>query len=74
VVVGLSDDEWGQRLVAVVVPGERGSMGGDELKEVVRHRLRSSKTPETIEFWPELPRTDTGKLLRRQVVAQLTGD
>jgi len=30
------------------------------------------KTPEIIEFWPELPRTDTGKLLRRTVVARLT--
>ncbi len=73
VVVGMPDDEWGQRLVAVVVAGEHGSLGSDELKEVVRGRLRSSKTPETIEFWPELPRTDTGKLLRRQVIAQLAG-
>ena len=38
----------------------------------MRSRLRSSKTPEAIEFWPELPRTDTGKLLRRTVVARLT--
>ena len=34
-------------------------------------QLRSSKTPEHIEFWDELPRTDTGKLLRRTVVARL---
>jgi acyl-CoA synthetase (AMP-forming)/AMP-acid ligase II len=73
VVVGLPDDEWGQRLVAVVVASQPGSMSGDELREVVRTRLRSSKTPEAIEFWPELPRTETGKLLRRQVVARLTG-
>jgi len=73
-VVGLPDDEWGQRLVAAVVAGEGRSMSAEELKGVVRDRLRSSKTPETIEFWPELPRTDTGKLLRRQVVAQLTDD
>jgi acyl-coenzyme A synthetase/AMP-(fatty) acid ligase len=39
---------------------------------MVRGRLRSSKTPEAIEFWTELPRTDTGKLLRRSVVARLT--
>ena len=38
---------------------------------MVREQLRSSKTPESIEFWPELPRTDTGKLLRRQIVARL---
>ncbi len=41
------------------------------LRDEVRQRLRSSKTPETIEFWPELPRTDTGKLLRRVVADKL---
>ncbi len=71
VVVGLPDDEWGQRLVGVVVRGEDGGVGEDELRELVRARLRSSKTPEHIEFWDELPRTDTGKLLRRTVVARL---
>ena len=73
-VVGLPDDEWGQRLVAVVVGAPGTSVTADQLKDAVRDRLRSSKTPEVIEFWSELPRTDTGKLLRRQVVAQLAGD
>jgi acyl-CoA synthetase (AMP-forming)/AMP-acid ligase II len=72
-VVGLPDDEWGQRLVAVVVGAPGTSVTADQLKDAVRDRLRSSKTPEVIEFWSELPRTDTGKLLRRQVVAQLAG-
>ena len=72
VVVGLPDDQWGQRLVAVVVAGPGDETGAEELRELVRTRLRSSKTPEVIEFWPELPRTDTGKLLRRNVVARLT--
>lgn len=72
VVVGLPDDQWGQRLVAVVVHGDGEWPSADELKDLVRSRLRSSKTPGTIEFWPELPRTDTGKVLRRSVVAQLT--
>lgn len=72
VVVGLPDDEWGQRLVGVVVPGEGGRVGEEELRELVRSRLRSSKTPEHIEFWDELPRTETGKLLRRAVVARLS--
>jgi acyl-coenzyme A synthetase/AMP-(fatty) acid ligase len=33
----------------------------------VKDRLRSSRTPERIEFWPELPYNETGKLLRRKV-------
>ncbi len=72
VVVGLPDDEWGQRLAAVVVRGEGEPVSAKELQDLVRERLRSSKTPETVDFWPELPRTDTGKLLRRNVVAELT--
>ncbi len=70
-VVGLADDEWGQRLVAVVVPEGPAAVTEEELKRLVRRQLRSSKTPESIEFWPELPRTDTGKLIRRQIVARL---
>jgi len=66
-VVGVPDPEWGQRLVAVVV----GDGDGEELKGWVRERLRSSKTPETIVFRSELPKTETGKLLRRVLLAEL---
>jgi acyl-CoA synthetase (AMP-forming)/AMP-acid ligase II len=66
-VVGVPDPEWGQRLVAVVVGV------GDEalIKQWVKERLRSSKTPDAIVFRTELPKTDTGKLLRRNLVAEL---
>lgn len=66
-VVGVPDPEWGQRLVAVVVGV------GDEarIKQWVKERLRSSKTPDVIVFRTELPKTDTGKLLRRNLVAEL---
>jgi acyl-CoA synthetase (AMP-forming)/AMP-acid ligase II len=71
VVVGLPDDEWGQRLAAVVVRSEGTAVDADELRAWVRSRLRSSKTPDTVEFRAELPRTDTGKLLRRKVLDEL---
>ena len=70
-VVGLPDEEWGQRLAAVVVTRDGAEVKADDLREEVRRRLRSSKTPERIDVWPELPRTDTGKLLRRQVADKL---
>jgi acyl-CoA synthetase (AMP-forming)/AMP-acid ligase II len=72
VVVGIPDDEWGQRLAAVVVLKESSTAEEDELRAWVRERLRSSKTPDSIAFWPSLPRTETGKLLRREVLKSLS--
>jgi acyl-coenzyme A synthetase/AMP-(fatty) acid ligase len=43
-----------------------------ELRDWVRGHLRGSKTPDRIAFWPELPRTPTGKLVRREIVTSLT--
>jgi len=66
-VIGVADPEWGQRVVAVVV----GEGDPEEIRQWVKQRLRSSKTPETIIFRPELPKTETGKLLRRVLRAEL---
>lgn len=70
-VVGLADEEWGQRIGAVVVLRDGARATADELKDAVRAALRGSKTPETILFRTELPHTETGKLLRRVVVQDL---
>lgn len=64
-VFGVPDTEWGEAVAAVVVPAEGASVSADELRAWVRDRLRSTKTPGTIEFRTELPYTPTGKLLRR---------
>ncbi len=73
-VAGIPDDEWGQRIGAFVVvkPGVRPDAG--VLREFVRGRLRSSKTPDDIVFLPELPTTPTGKVLRRKLVADIDKD
>jgi acyl-CoA synthetase (AMP-forming)/AMP-acid ligase II len=70
-VVGVPDDEWGQRLAAAVVARPGTAVTQDELRDFVRERLRSSKTPDVIAFRAELPHTDTGKLLRRAVLVDL---
>jgi acyl-CoA synthetase (AMP-forming)/AMP-acid ligase II len=70
-VVGIPDDEWGQRIGAAVVLREENGVTASELREWTRERLRSSKTPEELVLWPALPHTDTGKLLRREVLAGL---
>jgi acyl-CoA synthetase (AMP-forming)/AMP-acid ligase II len=68
-VVGLPDDEWGERVVAVVVP--RPGTTTAELSAFVRERLRGSRTPDEIRFVEDLPYTDTGKVNRRALLAQL---
>ncbi|MGW1029040.1 class I adenylate-forming enzyme family protein [Streptomyces sp. NPDC002577] len=70
-VVGLPDPEWGERIEAAVVlhPGEAAR--DSDLAEWLRGRLGSLKTPQRLHFVAELPMTPTGKIIRRQVKADL---
>jgi len=70
-VVGLPDDEWGQRIVAVVVCSEGHVVDPKILQDSVREVLRGSKTPEEIIIRDSLPHTETGKMLRRVVLSEL---
>lgn len=70
-VVGLPDEEWGQRLAAAVVCRAGATVDADQLRAWALGRLRSSKTPDVIVFRDALPHTDTGKLLRRVVLTDL---
>ena len=70
-VVGVEDSEWGQIIVAVVVPSG-AEPSPDELREYVRGQLRGSRTPDRIVFRDELPTNATGKVLRRDLVRDLT--
>ena len=70
-VVGAEDPEWGQIIVAVVVPVTSATPDPDELRNFVRGNLRGSRTPDRIVFREELPTNATGKILRREIVRQL---
>ena len=70
-VVGIADDEWGQRIAAAVVVAPDKAVDVELLREFVRGRLRSAKTPEYVVVVRDLPYTDTGKLLRRVIRSQL---
>lgn len=72
-VVGVADEEWGQRIVAVIVPVVGAHVRPDDVREFVRARLRGSKTPDEVLVWERLPYTDTGKLLRRRVLDAVDG-
>jgi acyl-CoA synthetase (AMP-forming)/AMP-acid ligase II len=72
VVVGVPDEEWGQRIEAVVVPVPGVSLDAEDLRTEVRRLLRGSKTPERIAVWDEIPRTATGKVLRQDIRSALS--
>lgn len=65
VVVGVPDDEFGQRLKAFVVPAEGATIDPDALRALVRTNLARYKVPRDIEVRDDLPRNATGKVLRR---------
>lgn len=69
-VVGIPDEIRGQVPAAFVVvnPGHRGSPAlASELQRLIRTRLAAHEVPRVIRFVAELPRTTTGKILRREL-------
>jgi o-succinylbenzoate---CoA ligase len=61
------DPEWGEAVVATVVLRDGLSVTSGELRAYCATRLAGFKVPKTIEVTTELPRTQSGKLLRRQL-------
>ncbi|OBK79720.1 class I adenylate-forming enzyme family protein [Mycobacterium sp. 1274761.0] len=70
-VVGAEDPQWGQIIVAVVVPADGASPDAEDLRGFVRSQLRGSRTPDKVVFRDELPTNATGKVLRRELVSEL---
>ncbi|MGL3150193.1 class I adenylate-forming enzyme family protein [Microbacterium sp. A82] len=70
-VVAMPDDQWGEVPVAVLVILPGATVDPDELRTLVRSRLRSSRVPANIVVWGELPHNEMGKLLRKDIRAQL---
>jgi len=68
--VGVPSEQWGEAVVAAVMLQAGQQASAEELQAWVKERLRSSRTPEQIEFYAELPYNETGKILRRKVRAQ----
>ena len=70
-VLGAPDEEWGERIVAVVVPAAGTDPEPEDLRAFVRAQLRSSRTPDDVVFRSELPYTTTGKVLRRDLAREI---
>ncbi|MDV6013703.1 acyl-CoA synthetase [Haloechinothrix sp. LS1_15] len=68
-VVGVDDEEFGQRLKACVVLAEGATTTAEEIKQYVKANLARYKVPRDVEFYDVLPRNATGKLLRHELAA-----
>ena len=64
-VFGVEDEKFGQRLKAVVV--KKGSLSEKDVKDYVKKNLAGYKAPRDVVFMDELPRTSTGKVLKREL-------
>jgi acyl-CoA synthetase (AMP-forming)/AMP-acid ligase II len=71
-VVGVPDRFWGESVVAVVVPEPGCELTADEVIDSCRARLASYKKPSRVVFRSELPRSATGKVLKKELVAYIT--
>ena len=68
-VFGVEDEQFGQRLKAVVVTRDGRDLSADEVKRFVKSNLAGYKVPRDVDFVDELPRTSTGKVLKRELRA-----
>jgi acyl-CoA synthetase (AMP-forming)/AMP-acid ligase II len=70
-VIGLPDEHWGEKVVAVVQLRSDGRVSMEELRAHVKARIGSVKTPKHIEAWADLPRSKVGKVLKVDIRDEL---
>lgn len=70
-VIGLPDEEWGQRVVAIVVARPGAALDEAAVIEFCRQRLASFKKPERVHFMDALPKNQMGKVLKKDLREQL---
>ena len=64
---GVADEQWGERIVATVVLRPGGTATSQDLRGYCAVRLARYKVPKVVRFSLDLPRTQSGKLLRRDL-------
>jgi fatty-acyl-CoA synthase len=66
-VIGVEDEQFGQRLKAFVVPKPDANLTPADVRAYVKSNLARFKVPRDVEFLDELPRNPTGKVLKREL-------
>jgi acyl-CoA synthetase (AMP-forming)/AMP-acid ligase II len=70
-VIGLPDEKWGERVVAVVQARPGRTVDVAEVSRFVKQLVGSVKTPKQIEVWDDLPRSKVGKVLKSEIRARM---
>lgn len=73
-VVGTPDDKWGEAVKAVIELKPGASVSDEDIISLCRAKLGAVKTPKSVEFWPELPRSAVGKVLKKDIRARFWRD
>ncbi len=66
-VFGVPDEDFGEALLAAVQPVPGAELTATQVQAWLRERIAGYKVPRTVEFHPELPREDTGKIFKRKL-------
>jgi long-chain acyl-CoA synthetase len=66
-VLGIPDEEFGERVIALVVKQAGADVSEGALQEYLRGRLAGFKVPRQVKFVDALPRDPSGKLMKRQL-------
>ena len=64
-VFGIPSEEWGESVHAVLVRKDGGDLSESEVIEYAREHLAGYKIPRSVSFEEEIPRTGSGKILKR---------
>lgn len=68
-VFGIPSEEWGESVHAIVVVRPGASLGESDVVAFARDHLANYKVPRSVSFLDELPRTGSGKILKRELRA-----
>ncbi len=72
-VIGVPSEEWGESVHAIVVARSDDLTEADVIA-FAREHLAGFKVPRSVSFTPEIPKTGTGKILKRELRQRMVDD
>jgi len=73
-VIGVPDEKWGESVKAVVVAKPGTDLTEEEIINFAKEKMAGFKVPKSVDFVAEIPRSLTGKILKKDLRAKYWGD